>query len=123
MKAILLVGLGGMIGAVSRYGLTRWIPTDRFPWAIFVANLIGCLLIGAALAWSERNEWFTDTVRLLFVTGFLGSLTTFSTFGVDTFQMLRDGHVPLAIAYTLASVALGLVAVWIGYQVPLRFHS
>lgn len=118
MKEMLLVGLGGGLGALSRYGLgllmVRWLGA-AFPWATLLVNLSGCLLIGIALGASPgaegllAREW-----RLFGVVGFLGAFTTFSTFGYETISLLQGGKPGTAIMYVLASVVLGLGGVMLG---------
>lgn len=118
MKDILLVGVGGGLGALSRYGLglllVRWLGTG-FPWATLAINLVGCLLIGMALGGGPGPAGFlTREVRLLGVIGFLGAFTTFSTFGYETISLVQGGKPALAVLYVLASVLLGLGGVVLG---------
>lgn len=118
MKEILLVALGGALGALSRYalGLTiiRWLGTG-FPWATLAINVIGCLLIGMALGAGPGPEGFLSReLRLLAVIGFLGAFTTFSTFGYETIALVQVGKPALAMAYVLASLFLGVGAVALG---------
>lgn len=121
MKAFLLVAFGGAAGALLRWavagGIDWLFKGVRFPWGILAANLLGCLAIGLIYGLAESRDWLTDATRWLLLVGFLGSFTTFSTFGWQTFQLLRDGHPGLAFANILASVALGLLCVWGGYLV------
>lgn len=88
-----------------------------FPWGTLAVNLLGCLGIGAltGLAGGDRG-WFTDNVRSLLVTGLLGGFTTFSAFGNETISLFRNGDTLTAILYVLASVLIGLAAVWTGYK-------
>ena len=115
MMEILLVGIGGALGALSRYGLglvvVRWLGTG-FPWATLAINVLGCLLIGMAMGGGVGPTGFlTRELRLLGVIGFLGAFTTFSTFGYETIALLQGGKGGLAVSYVLASVLLGLAAV------------
>ncbi|NNE91309.1 MAG: fluoride efflux transporter CrcB [Verrucomicrobiales bacterium] len=127
MKAILLVALGGSLGAISRWLLAGWIDrasgvgkTVAFPWGIFAANVIGCLIIGILYGVAEARGMFSEMTRLLVFTGFLGSFTTFSTFGWNTFELFKSGQPGTAFANVLASVIAGLLAVWIGYSAAAR---
>ena len=118
MKAILLVGLGGGLGALSRYGLgllmVRYFGT-AFPWATLFINLTGCLLIGMALGGGPGPAGFLSReMRLFGVIGLLGAFTTFSTFGYETIALLQGGKPALALVYVLASVVLGLGGVALG---------
>ena len=119
MKAFLLVAFGGAGGALMRWALAGgvdWVARgSRFPWGILVVNLAGCLSIGLLYGLAETRDWLTDAARWLLFVGFLGSFTTFSTFGWQSFDLLRQGHPGLAFANVLTSVALGLLCVWGGY--------
>ena len=118
----LLIFLGGGLGAVARWGLSTGVQglaegtkLHRFPLGILACNLLGCLLIGAIFGYfvQKHPAW----VFPLLVTGFLGGFTTFSAFGKDTFEALRDGFPAVALANILLSVLLGLAAVWAGIRI------
>ncbi len=119
LKPLVALILGGSLGAVSRWGLHYFIDAkwsqSAFPWGILVVNVLGCFVFGFLFALCEAREWFSDTLRLGVFTGFLGSFTTFSTFGWNTFALLRDGQAGFAFANVGASVVLGLLAVWAGF--------
>ena len=93
---ILLVMFGGSIGALSRYGvslLAAQLFGTRFPWGTLIVNLSGCFLIGLSFALAERGlSIMNPSMRLFFVTGYLGALTTFSTFGLETVNSMRGGN-------------------------------
>jgi fluoride exporter len=115
MRAALWVFLGGGLGSVIRYvlnlALARW--SVAFPWSILVANVVGSFLIGL-LAGLQKDR---ASVQWLFLaTGMLGGFTTFSTFSLDTLQLLQTDRWPLALAYTLGSVLLGVAAAFIGFS-------
>jgi len=119
LKPILALMLGGSLGAVSRWGLhylidAKW-SHSAFPWGILLVNVLGCFAFGFLFAWCEAKQWFSDTLHLALFTGFLGSFTTFSTFGWNTLTLLRDGQLGLALINIGASVILGLIAVWAGF--------
>ncbi|MBB4637146.1 fluoride efflux transporter CrcB [Longimicrobium terrae] len=110
---LLLVALGGAAGAVTRYGAGRWIGTAArggFPWGTFAVNLAGSLLLGIIVARVPPD----DPRRLLLAVGFCGGLTTFSTFGYETFALLQDRAYGTALAYAGASMAAGLACVALG---------
>ena len=115
----LLVGSGGFIGAVLRYGLSgmmhRLLPRATFPFGTLAVNLLGCLLIGAVAGLAESRQLFGPALRIFVFMGLLGGFTTYSTFGYETFAMLRDGEALRASTNILAHVLLGLLAVWLGY--------
>lgn len=124
IKAIAALMLGGALGAVSRWGLHLWIDSrfsssadsggPGFPWGILVVNVVGCFLFGWLFTLFENRAWLSDTLQLAVFTGFLGSFTTFSAFGWNTLELLRNGQAALAIGNVSASVGLGLLAVWAG---------
>jgi CrcB protein len=111
------IGLGAVLGAWSRWGLSVWLnrPGAMIPWGTLVANLVGGLLIGAALALIERRpEW--GALRPLLITGFLGALTTFSTFSAESLALIQRGAWAGAFVHTLAHTVGALVATGIGWR-------
>ena len=117
---VLLIAAGGALGAVARYAVSGPILGKlggRFPWGILAVNLVGCFFIGVVLYMYLQRGETDDRFRLFLVAGFLGSFTTFSAFGFDTFELLRDGHGSLAIANILSNVVLGVALAALGWQV------
>ena len=114
MTPLFFVGLGGFVGAIARYLFSGLLKTDAFPFGTLLVNVLGCFAIGALMTLVVEREMFSAHLRLLLVTGFLGSLTTFSTFGFETVELLRRDEVPLALENVLANAFLGLAAVWLG---------
>jgi CrcB protein len=118
MKDLLIVGLGGGIGSICRYGLNvlcqKFFPST-FPLGTFAANILGCLLIGAFLGLFYKQAEIPKEWYLLGVTGFCGGFTTFSTFSSENLQMLQQGSYALSLTYIAASVVLGLLAVMLGF--------
>ncbi len=119
MKAVLGVCLGGAIGACLRYGiLLAFQRTDaRFPYATLSANALGCLVAGAVWFLIAEREFLSPQWRAFLVTGLLGALTTFSTFGVDTYLLWLGGNRQMAVLVILANLLLGLGAVALGWRV------
>ncbi|MBX3437176.1 MAG: fluoride efflux transporter CrcB [Planctomycetaceae bacterium] len=107
------VACGGAGGAVARYALSHWV-VRKFPMGTFVVNVAGCLLIGLIVGSLQQREWLSPVLRHLLIAGFLGSLTTFSTFGYQCVQMLIDGNLQLALLNVLANTSVGFAAVGIG---------
>jgi len=101
---------GGAIGTLARAGLAEGLPVapDRWPWATFVANLAGALILGWLLTRLAERTAPTRHWRFFAGTGFCGALTTFSTFQVETFRFVRAGDVALAVGYPLASITAGM---------------
>lgn len=119
-RTLLPLVIGGSAGAVARWALHRFVdlrllPGSGFPWGILLVNTLGCLLFGWLFGLLESRGGSSESVRLAIFTGFLGSFTTFSTFGWNTLDLIRQDQVGLAIGNVVASVALGLGAVWLGY--------
>lgn len=117
MIKLLIVGAGGFLGAISRYALSgivhRWVP-GAFPIGTLCVNLIGCFLIGALMTLVQDRKLFTPEGRLLFGVGILGSLTTFSTFGYETVELMRGGESRMAFLSVAANVVLGVAGVILG---------
>lgn len=114
---VLLVAIGGALGSVLRYLTSLFIAhyfSGKFPLATFIINFIGCFLIGVFLHFSLRTD---EKLKYLFVIGFCGGYTTFSTFANENLQLIHNGNAILALTYTLASVILGILAVWLGMVV------
>jgi fluoride exporter len=115
---VLLVMLGGSIGALSRYGVSLLAVKlfgVKFPWGTLLVNLAGCFLIGLAFAWGERSlNIMNPSVRLFFMTGYLGGLTTFSTYGLETVISLQGGRYFVSIANILANNIAGIALVMLG---------
>ena len=114
---ILAVASGAAIGALLRWLAGLWLNASwsGFPLGTLVVNCVGGLLIGVALAWFERSP--NELLRLLLVTGFLGGLTTFSAFSVESLMLLQRGHWGLAAAHTVAHVMGALGCAAIGFRV------
>jgi CrcB protein len=115
----LAVALGGAVGAVARHWMTSVIRVSglhEFPLAIFVVNTIGCFAIGllAGLLASARVT-MGETGRTFLAVGVLGGFTTFSSFSLDTFTLLRSGQTALGVLNACGQVGAGLVALWVGY--------
>ncbi|MDA1016998.1 MAG: fluoride efflux transporter CrcB [Planctomycetota bacterium] len=113
LKQITIVGCGGCFGAISRMLVTDFVRR-KFPAHPFLGtlavNVLGCFLIGVLLGLIARES----PLRLLLITGFLGSLTTFSTFGMDSVALCRQQQFGMALSYVAANVVVGCIAVWAG---------
>ena len=114
---ILVVGLGGAAGSILRYLCQKWINESyhhNFPMATFIVNISGCLLIGILYGLSEKGNILSPQARLLFITGFCGGYTTFSTFAFENVSLLRTGDHSYFLLYVLGSVLFGIAAVYLG---------
>lgn len=125
------VAAGGVLGACARYELSLAVTSrpGSFPLATFVINVSGSLVLGALLALIIERWRPSEYVRPFAATGFLGAYTTWSTFMVDTDNLVRAGHAAVAAGYVGASLAAGLAAVYLGMMavrprapVPRRRH-
>ena len=114
MKQLLLVALGGGVGAVCRYGLSLLPISTKFPWGTLLANLAGALIIGFLAGWAARVSHFPPELNLLLKTGFCGGFTTFSTFSLEAVTLFQNGRYLLGGAYVLLSVALCVAGVLLG---------
>jgi fluoride exporter len=117
LERTLVVGAGGFLGSAARYlvqGLVyRYLPAD-FPYATFFINVTGCYAIGFLGVLAQEAFLVGPTARLFLMVGILGGYTTFSTFGYETVELLREGSNLLAAANAAGQVVLGLAAVWAG---------
>lgn len=121
-----LLGLSGAIGALARHAISSWANplTTSVPCGTLLVNVLGCFLLGAlACAAGLDQANVSPQFKLAIGTGFLGSFTTFSTFGVETFERLNRGAVGFAIANVALNVVVGLVAVWLGYTIAVWWYG
>ena len=118
MMKIAMVGMGGAMGAISRYlvyeAAILWAKNAWLPLGTITVNICGCFVIGFLGGLAETREIFTPDMRAFIFIGFLGGFTTFSTFGFETFFFIRNGQPGMALANTALQVSAGLVAVWGG---------
>ncbi|HVJ87110.1 MAG TPA: fluoride efflux transporter CrcB [Caulifigura sp.] len=118
---LLVIAAGGALGALARYAVSEWF-VRRLPAGTLLVNVVGCFLIGLAMGLSIEHRWMSPNVRLFFVTGFLGALTTFSTFGWQTFSLAEKKDFTLALANIGLNVVGSLVAVAIGFQLAVMVN-
>lgn len=113
-QKMLVVGIGGFVGANARFLIGSWLAGSTFPWGTFIINLVGCFGLAVfATAITERAS-VSESTRLLVATGFFGAFTTFSTFNLETYSLISSGRQTLAILYSVGSVTLGLLAALAG---------
>lgn len=117
MTTVLGIGVAGALGTLARYGLegvvSRHAP-GAFPWGTFVVNMSGSFALGLAFTVLTERVSVDPSLRSSLTIGFLGAYTTFSTLSFESYRLLEDGATGLALANTLGSVALGLVAIYLG---------
>jgi fluoride exporter len=125
LKKLLCIAAGGVPGALARFAVSRWTQTrvgGLFPWGTLVVNLTGCFGIGFFFGLFE-NVVVSPSLRTFLLIGFFGAYTTFSTFSIETINLLREGEIRFAVLNMLLSNGLGLmltVAGWLTARITLR---
>ncbi len=114
MKSLLLVALGGALGSVGRYLVSK-VLTGTFPWGTLTVNILGSLLIGVLMGVVSKGM-LSPEMKLLLVTGFCGGFTTFSTFANESLSMMKSGNIVLMAVYVGVSVTVGVFSVYLGMQ-------
>ncbi len=116
---LLAIFAGGCVGTLARYGLDEGLAAGpaEWPWATFVANVVGAFVLGYVATHLHERVSGSDYRRPLLTTGFCGALTTFSTLQLELLRMLDHGEVGLAVAYVTASLVAGLAAVVLGTRI------
>jgi len=120
MEQIASIALLGALGCLARYFLSGWVYAllgRGFPYGTFVVNIVGAFLIGLIMEFSIRSALVPPTLRTALTIGFLGGLTTFSTFSFETFRLLEEGSLLTAFSNILVSVVACLVCTWLGIVV------
>ncbi|MSQ11965.1 MAG: fluoride efflux transporter CrcB [Dehalococcoidia bacterium] len=121
MPNVVFVAVGGLLGSVARYLISGWVQervtNGGLPWGTLSVNATGCLLIGILGGLAESRGFFGPESRAFLFIGVLGGFTTFSTFGYETFALLRDGQAVQALGNIALQLGVGLAAVWLGYAV------
>jgi fluoride exporter len=114
------VAVAGALGALARFGLSNVISSRgprTFPTATFLINISGSFVLGLLAVLLTERFVVSASLRTSLTVGFLGAYTTFSTFSLETFRLLDDGAVAIATAYVVGSVALGVLAAYLGVLV------
>lgn len=125
MSKLIVVALGGAIGAVARYWLGGLINSRlpmQFPLGTFVINVTGSFIIGFFLTLVSQRITIHPNWRLLIAVGFVGAYTTFSTFEFETLKLIEEGSIMSAALNVILSFALGFIAVWLGVTAARRFY-
>lgn len=120
MKQVLFVGLGGAAGSILRYltsVVTLKFYSASFPVATFIVNVIGCFLAGLIFGSITQESADAQNLKVLLLTGFCGGFTTFSAFALENVRLMDSGNLSTAVLYTIASIAAGLLAAWLGLSI------
>src|SRR5262245_30920643 len=120
MYKIVLIGSAGLLGTLARYWISGWADERwgaTFPIGTVIVNALGCLAIGFLFHATQEKYLVDPVIRTAVLVGFLGGFTTFSSFAIQTFNLLRDGEVLMASANILVSNIAGLILVWAGYTI------
>jgi CrcB protein len=124
MLKLTLIFLGSGLGGVLRYAFSGWVQKlgdETFPLGTLAVNVAGCLLIGFLTAAFSGRVLIREEYRIALIVGVLGGFTTFSAFGIETFNLVNDGQYLRAGMNVLLSVGGGLAGVWAGYRVAERW--
>tara|TARA_B100000965_G_scaffold52327_3_gene38935 strand:+ start:1788 stop:2162 length:375 start_codon:yes stop_codon:yes gene_type:complete len=117
MKNIILIGLGGFIGTIFRYGIGKIFEKNIFffPFGTFLVNIIGCFLLGLLITTlAKENNLLLNKLYLFVGVGFCGGLTTFSTFSMESLNLINDGKLFLMFLYIISSIGFGLLFCYFG---------
>lgn len=117
MNSYLLVGIGGALGALLRFGAQNWIGSlpNGLPVATFLVNIVGSIAMGVLVgALAKFTPQYQDEIRLFVAVGIFGGFTTFSSFSLDAIVLIERGDILLAGVYIVGSVLLSLAGLWMG---------
>ena len=121
---VLAICVGASVGALARWGLALWLGVGGFmPWGTLAANLIGGYLVGLAIAFFSLMPQLDPVWRLALVTGFLGGLTTFSSFSAEVTTMLMEGRLGVAVVTAVSHLAGSLLLTWLGIRTVQTFGT
>ena len=118
MKHLLLVGLGGFIGSVARFLVSKLNLSWHFfsiPMGTLTVNVLGSFIIGILVGISVKSDLISTDLRVFLMVGFCGGFTTFSSFSSENLMLMQNGQVVTVLIYTALSILLGFLAVYLGY--------
>ena len=116
LKEIVAVFIGGGIGSTMRYLINKssFIMPSSFPYSTFITNIIGCFILGLTIGYFLKNNNQNSEIFVFLTIGFCGGFTTFSTFSSEGLTLINNGNYLIFLIYTIASIVLGLLAVYFG---------
>ena len=125
MYTIILIGIGGFIGAILRYTIGGWVQDNfvSFPFGTLTVNILGSFFLGLVMYLSEYQGIFNEETRVFLTIGILGAFTTLSTFSYESFRLLDNSNIMLLVINIVATVVLSIFAVYLGKTVALSLTS
>lgn len=117
MLKVMMVAVGGGIGATTRYLVSTWAAEKfgtNFPYGTLIVNVVGCFIIGAFMTLTTERLIVSPYWRLLVTVGFVGGLTTFSSYSYETFKLLQDADIMMAMYNLVGNILIGFFATWLG---------
>ena len=125
MYIVLLIGIGGFIGAILRYAIAGWVQNSflNFPLGTLSVNIIGSFFLGLIMYLSEYQGLFGEETRIFLTIGLLGAFTTLSTFSYQSFRLFESYNLMLLIINVMATVLFSMLAVYLGKTVALSFAT
>jgi CrcB protein len=125
LYTVILIGIGGFIGAILRYAIGGWVQDNfaSFPFGTLFVNILGSFFLGLIMYLSEYQGVFSEEARVFLTIGILGAFTTLSTFSYESFRLLDNSSLILLIINITATVVLSIFAVYLGKTVALSFTT
>jgi CrcB protein len=125
LYTIILIGIGGFIGAILRYTIGGWVQDNfvSFPFGTLAVNILGSFFLGLVMYLSEYQGIFNEETRVFLTIGILGAFTTLSTFSYESFRLLDNSNIMLLVINIVATVVLSIFAVYLGKTVALSLTS
>ncbi|MDR7095792.1 fluoride efflux transporter CrcB [Hydrogenophaga laconesensis] len=118
MHSVIAISIGAVLGALARWRLSLWLNQSAavLPWGTLAANWIGAYIVGMAVVFFQSQTQIDPAWRLAVITGFLGALTTFSTFSAEVISMLQHGRFALAVGTSALHLLGSLALTWVGMR-------
>jgi CrcB protein len=124
MKSLLMVFLGGGLGSVVRFSLSKWVNalhSHHFPWGTLVVNVVACFALGVIVGLADHKNIISPSARLFWTVGFCGGFSTFSTFSNETLVLIQSGFTVSVVLYIALSLLLCVAATFAGLYLGENF--